>query len=199
MAHLSFAIVARAGTGVGPVVHAAQGHGARTHRQSGYACDDCGGGRTQTLALRRIHCRKGGRRRESLDFSERVDRLGEAHALLGATETGVTDADWPVSFADVAEADGRAIGVGFRSLAPDLVKTKALAVAVIAKLQGKAAGVKMRTPLAVFVDQPAVSELGPGLTVQRRWLTEGQQIEDGGEEVVGIGRTTGNVDYGLAR
>jgi hypothetical protein len=78
----------------------------------------------------------------------------------------MADADRPVALADIAEADGRTIGVGLRPLAAEFVQAPALAMAEIAVFQGKAAGVEMRAPLAVFVDQPAVGEFRPVLDIQ---------------------------------
>ena len=71
-------------------------------------------------------------------------------------------------------------------------------MAVIAEFQGEAAGVEMRAPLAVFVNQPAIGELGPVLHIQRRRLAEGQNVQDGREEVVGIGGAAGDIDHRFA-
>jgi 2-keto-3-deoxy-galactonokinase len=69
------------------------------------------------------------RRRDVEHLGHLVDRLGEADALFGAADAGVAAADRPVVLAGIAEAQGGAVGVGFRALAAELVEAVALAVA----------------------------------------------------------------------
>jgi hypothetical protein len=139
-----------------------------------------------------------GRRRIGFDLGERMERFGKADALLGTAEAGMTDAHRPVALTDIAETDSGTVGVGFRPFATDFVETEPLAVTEIAEFQGETAGIEVWTPLAVFVDQSAIGESRPVLRVQFRRFAEGQQIENGGQEIVGIGRATGNVDDRLA-
>ena len=54
-----------------------------------------------------------------------MNGLREADTLLGAADARVATTDRPGAGADIAEQDGRAIGVGFRTLAAKLVQTKA--------------------------------------------------------------------------
>ena len=64
-------------------------------------------------------------------------RLRKATLLLGAAEARVADADRPGSLDDVAEVQDRAVGVGHRALAAELVEAPALAMALVAELLAK--------------------------------------------------------------
>ena len=94
-----------------------------------------------------------------------MDRLGKADTFLSATEARVTSANRPAARAHITKQDGGTIGIGFRTLAPQLVQAPALTMSLVAKLQGKAAGVEMRAPFRVLVNQASVSKLGPVLFV----------------------------------
>ncbi len=52
----------------------------------------------------------------------------------------------------------------------------------------------MGPALAMLVDLAAVGELGAAQLIQLGQFLEGHVVEDGGEEVVGVGRTAGDVD-----
>ena len=109
---------------------------------------------------------------------------------------------WPVPprprpGAHVVEQDGRAVGVGLGTLAAQLVQAIALAMALVAEFQGEAAGVEMGAAFAVFMDQTGIGEFGPALVVHRRQLAEGQEVDHGGQEVIGVGRTAGDGDHRL--
>jgi hypothetical protein len=104
----------------------------------------------------------------------------------------------PVVLAGIAEAQGRAVGVGFRTLAAELVEAVALAVAAVAEFHGEAPGVEVGAALAVFMDQARVGKLGTAQLVEFRQLAEGEEMHHGGEEVVGVGRAAGNGHHRLA-
>ena len=157
------------------------------------------GAGADALALRGVDLREGGRRRQGLDRGQRMQRLAEAGFLLGAAEAGMPGADRPRAEADVAETDRRAVGVGLRTLAADLVEAETLTVAFVAELEREAPGVEMRPPLAVLVDQAAIGEFRPVLLVELGRPTESQQVEDGRQEIVGAGRAAGNVDHQSCR
>ena len=97
-----------------------------------------------------------------------MQRLAERRLLLGAAEARMPGADRPGAEADVAETDRRAVGVGLRTLAADLVEAEALPVSFVAELEREAPGIEMRTPLAVLVDQPAIGEFRPVLLDRAR-------------------------------
>lgn len=119
-----------------------------------------------------------------------MERLVEAHALLGAAEAGMPDAHRPGIGPNIAELDGRAVGIGLGSLATEFVETPALAVTFVAELLGEAGGIEMRPAFAVVVDQASIGEERPALAVKVRQLLKRQIIEDRREQVVGRGRTS---------
>ncbi len=128
-----------------------------------------------------------------------MDRLVERGALFGASEARVAGPDRPGAEADIAEADGRAVGVGLRALAADLVQAPALPVAEIAELQREASGVEMRPALAILVDKAAIGEFRPVLLVEIGRLLEREKVQNGGNEIIRIGRTARDVDDELSR
>ena len=127
-----------------------------------------------------------------------MHRLAEPGFLLGAAEAGMPGANRPRAEADVAEADRRTVGIGFRTLAAELVEAEALTVAFVAELEREAPGIEMRAPLAVLVDQSAIGEFRPVLPIELGRPTEGEEIEDGREEIVGARRAARNIDHQLA-
>src|SRR3954469_14386061 len=70
-------------------------------------------------------------------------RHAEGVVLLGAAGAGVADADGPGAV-HVAEVLERAVGVGDRSLAAELVEAEALAMSLVAERLGETAGVEVR-------------------------------------------------------
>jgi len=81
-----------------------------------------GGGERRRLALFLDDARVLQRRCDVLHQRHLVNRLGEAHALLGAADAGMAAAHRPVAVAGVAESDRRTVGVGFRALQPSLYR-----------------------------------------------------------------------------
>src|SRR5512146_1413320 len=128
-----------------------------------------------------------------LQVGKRVDRFGERDTLLGAADARVTGADRPARIADVAEQDRRAVRIGLRTLAAQLVQAVALAVTLVAEFHGKASGIEVRTALAVLVDEARVGELGTAFFIHIGQLAEGQEVHHGGKEVVRVGRAAGDV------
>ncbi|MNC07796.1 hypothetical protein D3C75_553540 [compost metagenome] len=110
----------------------------------------------------------------------------------------MTDADRPDAAAHIAELQGRTVAVGLRSFTAQMVEAPALTVPLIAKLLGKTTCVEVRTTLAVLVDQSLVGKQRTLLAIQRRQLAVGDVVGNRGEEVVGIGRATRDIDDGGA-
>ncbi len=106
----------------------------------------------------------------------------------------MADAHRPDAAAHVAELQGRAVAVGLRPLAAQVIETPALTVALVTKLFGETAGIEVRTALAVFVDEPLIGKQRPLLGIERRQLAVGDVVGDRGEEVVGVGRAARDID-----
>ena len=123
----------------------------------------------------------------------------KAHALLGAAKTGVAGSYRPAARTCIAKLGGGAVGIGDRPFAAQIIKAVAEAVAFIAKFARKAAVVKVRPAFAMFVNKASIGELGPVFGVQCRQFVEGKVVDDGGEQIVGIWRTTRHVDHLSAR
>ena len=143
-------------------------------------------------------CAGSRRRHHVLHLGHGMDRLGEADALLGAADAGMAATDRPDASPTSPKPMRRAVGVGFRPLAAELVEAVALAVALVAELHGEAAGIEVRAAFAVLVNQARVGEHRPAELIHRRQLAEGEEVHHGGQEVVRIGRATGNGDHRLA-
>jgi len=71
-------------------------------------------------------------------------------------------------------------------------------VALVAELQGEAAGVEVGAALAVLMDDAAVGELGPAELIDGGQAAEGEEMHHRGKEVVGVGRTAGDRHHRLA-
>jgi len=166
-------------------------HHDRCGPHCGASCnpDHAGGPGRHALTLGLIHRGKSQRWRDRLDVGQRMDRLGEPNALLGATKTRVPRAHWPTTGANIAKQDGGTIGISLRSLTAQLVQAPALAVPLVTEFHRETSRVKMRAAFAVFVDQAAVGELRPVLGIQRRQRSKSYELEYGAEEVVRIRRT----------
>src|SRR6185369_224474 len=116
----------------------------------------------------------------------------EEQVRLGTADAGMTDTHRPGHA--VIETDNRAVGIGCRPFAAQLVEAVAFGVGRVAIGLGKAAGIEMGPALAVFVDLAAVGELGTTQLIQFRQFVEGYIIQYGRQEVVGVGWTAGDVD-----
>ena len=91
-------------------------------------------------------------------------------------------------------ADGGAVVEGLRPLAAELVEAVALAVSGVVEILGILAGVEVGPALAVVVDPLAVGEQRAVQAVDGRQLAEGEEVDDGGGEVVGVEGAAGEVD-----
>lgn len=69
----------------------------------------------------------------------------------------------------------------------------------IAKLAGKATGIKVRAALTVFVDQAAIGKGWAVLGIQRGRAAKGNDMSDGCKEVMRIRRAAGNINDGFPR
>ena len=78
-------------------------------------------------------------------FRQHVNRLTEAYTLLSAADAGAATTHRPGAGTSITEQDARAVGVGFRPLAAELVEAVALAVAFVAKVDRKTTGIEMGT------------------------------------------------------
>src|SRR3546814_18131560 len=111
----------RGGIAVALLGHARDEHCASADGNADHAADQgsgTGAGAAAVRAIDRRIQRWRGLRREG---GERMDGFGEADALLGTAEARRADADRPVALTDVAKAARRAVGMGLRALAADLV------------------------------------------------------------------------------
>ena len=127
-----------------------------------------------------------------------MQRLAERGVLLGAAEAWMPGSHRPRTETDVAESDRRAVGVGLRTLAADLVETEALTMSFVAEFEREAPGIEMRPPLAVLVDQAAIGEFRSVLLIEFGRPLEGQHVQDCRQEIVGAGRAAGNIDHEFA-
>ena len=147
------------------------------------------GGDRRAIALRLVYARIAGGRALAGQIGEGVDRFGKPTPCSAQPMHG-----WPVPtgqdcHADVAEQDGGTIGVGLWAFAAELVEAIALAMTFVAEFQREASSVEMGPPFAIFMHQPAKANDGRPSASSRRQFAEGQEVNDAGEEIVGIGRT----------
>src|SRR5271157_2115116 len=105
-----------------------------------------------------------------------MQRLAESGVLLRAAEAWMPGSHRPRAETDVAESERRAVRVGLGTLAADLVKAEALAMSFVAEFERKASSVKVRPALAVLVDQAAVRESRPVLSIEFGRPLEGQHV-----------------------
>ena len=80
---------------------------------------------------------------------------------------------------DFAEGLDRAVGVGDRTLAAELVQAPALPVPRVAKSFSILPGIKMSTPLAIVMNPLAIGKQWTIESIGRRERTEGQEMNDG--------------------
>src|SRR5512134_1352713 len=108
-----------------------------------------------------------------------MERQGKAHTLLCAAEAGMPCTHRPCARTDIIEKLHRAVRKGLRTLAAKFIETVSFPVSFVSKLDRKTACVKVRTALAVLVDQPSISEFRPCLFIKFRELVKGHEMKDG--------------------
>ena len=158
----------------------------RQHRRAGCADHQPGGARSKRLdAPERCPAVFGNASlkntgwRQILQRCQGMEWSGKADPLFRAAEAGMADTDGPGAGAGLAEQNGGAIGIGFRSLAAELVQATPFSVHLIPELLRESAGIEMGPPLAVFVDQPAIGKFGPPLLVKFGKFFEGEEMQNG--------------------
>src|SRR5271166_1118346 len=119
------------------------------------------------------------------------------HAFFGAAYAGYSHADWPHA-RDFVELAGGAGGVRDRSFATELVEAPAFAMAFVAECQCIAAGVEVCAARAVVMNHALVGEFGAAEFVERRKLAHSDVLENYGQQVIRVGRATGQIDDRLA-
>src|ERR1039458_3505107 len=114
------------------------------------------------------------------------------HAFFGAAHAGNSRPDRPAVGNFIEMARG-ARGMSERSFAAKLVEAPALAMAFVAEPSRKPAGVEVCPPRAVFVNHALVGELRAANLVQGWQFAHRDVFQNRSDQVVRIGRTTGEV------
>src|SRR5579864_2017992 len=114
-----------------------------------------------------------------------------------ATEAGDADPDRPNTW-DLVEVARSTRGVGHWTLATEFVEAPAFAMAVVAEGRGEASGIEVRAARAVLVDHSVIAELRTVEFIHLRQATHRHVFQNHREQVVWIGRASGEIDNRLA-
>src|SRR5208282_2124091 len=185
--------------------HAGLGAALETLRCHPGSAADCSGHRTHQCGRAYFDSSGGAvNGRVGIGWSRQMNRDGferthsPHHALFRAAHTRRTDADRPHP-GNLIEMTRGAGGVSDRPLAAELVEAPALAVSFIAERGRKPAGIKVRSPRTIFVDHALIGERRAVELVQLRQPAHGDVFQNQSQQVVRIGRATGQVHDRFAR
>src|SRR5579871_1463332 len=87
----------------------------------------------------------------------------------------------------------------YRPLAAELVQTPAFAMSFISECEGEPASIEMRATGAVLVNHTVVCKFWTVQAVHLRQSPHRDVLEHNGQQVVGIWRTSWQIDDGLTR
>src|SRR5664279_49437 len=161
---------------------------ARSYEQSDDARGDAG-----WPALRGVDSRVGVGWRKFVNGGSFENRHLKSDALFGAAHARCANADRP-DVGHFVELADRTTSVSVRALASEFVETPAVTVSVVAKLLGKASGIKVGAPRTLLVNYAVISELGAQVGIQFRRRAGAHNFQHGTNQDVGIWRAAREVN-----